>query len=279
MLHANTRRCSSRYAIAFCGSLLGVGLAGNGSRVVAQQTETVGLEEITVTAQRREERLQDIPISITAFGAAAIAKLGVANVEQLANFAPNVRFDFTAPVSGASDASEIFIRGVGQADFALTTEAGVGTYVDGVYMSRSIGGVLDALDIDRMEVLRGPQGTLFGRNTIGGAINIISAQPTNDFGGSAELELGSFNRRNLRGTVNVPLSDILKVRITASSKEEDGYVHSILIPQNPATSPVPPGQSIPGPGSQIDYGNVNRQSARLLATLTPTPTFSATLAV
>src|SRR5713226_10551943 len=126
------------------------------------------LEEITVTAQRREARLQDTPISITAFTASAIDKLGVTNVEQLANFAPNVRFDFTAPVSGASDAAGVFIRGVGQADFALTTEAGVGTYVDGVYMSRSIGGVLDVLDIDRMEILRGPQGTLFGRNTIGG---------------------------------------------------------------------------------------------------------------
>src|SRR3981189_422006 len=98
MLHANTRRCSAPYAIGFCGRVRGgVGLAGNAGRVLAQQTETVGLEEITVTAQRREERLQDIPISITAFGAAAIAKLGASNVEQLANFAPNVRFDFTAP--------------------------------------------------------------------------------------------------------------------------------------------------------------------------------------
>src|SRR5258708_36047938 len=154
MLHAKTRHFSP-YTIAFWGSLLGAGLAGNDGRALAQQTETVGLEEITVTAQRREERLQDIPISITAFGSAAIAKLGASNVEQLANFAPNVRFDFTAPVSGASDASEIFIRGVGQADFALTTEAGVGTYVDGVYMSRSIGGVLAVLAIHRLEILLG----------------------------------------------------------------------------------------------------------------------------
>ncbi len=161
------------------------------------------VEEITVTAQRREARLQDTPISITAFTASAIDKLGVTNVEQLANLAPNVRFDFTAPVSGASDAAGVFIRGVGQADFALTTEAGVGTYVDGVYMSRSIGGVLDVLDIDRMEILRGPQGTLFGRNTIGGVINIVSAKPTDEFGGAGELELGSFSRRYLRGTLNI----------------------------------------------------------------------------
>src|ERR1700730_17407030 len=112
MLHASTRHYSSLCAIAFCCSALGVDLAGNAGRVVAQQTETVGLEEITVTAQRREERLQDIPISITAFGAAAIAKLGASNVEQLANSAPNVSSDSRAPVSAASDPSEIFIGGV-----------------------------------------------------------------------------------------------------------------------------------------------------------------------
>jgi len=223
-----------------------------------------GLEEITVTAQRRAERLQDTPIAITAFTAANIERLGATNVEQLANFAPNVRFDFTAPVSGASDAAGIFIRGVGQADFALTTEAGVGTYVDGVYMSRSIGGVLDVLDIDRTEILRGPQGTLFGRNTIGGAINIISAKPTDEFGGSAQMELGSFDRRYLRGTLNIPVSDSIKLRLTASSKEEDGYVHSVLTPEATAASTIAPGLS--GSGSSIDYGNENRQAARLVAT-------------
>jgi len=237
------------------------------------------LEEITVTAQRREARLQDTPISITAFTASAIDKLGVTNVEQLANLAPNVRFDFTAPVSGASDAAGVFIRGVGQADFALTTEAGVGTYVDGVYMSRSIGGVLDVLDIDRMEILRGPQGTLFGRNTIGGVINIVSAKPTDEFGGAGELELGSFSRRYLRGTLNIPVSDSLKIRLTASSKEEDGYVHSRLVPQSPATSPVPPGSNLPGSGSQIDYGNENRQAVRLIATYDPHNNFTADFSV
>lgn len=219
---------------------------------------TAALEEVTVTAQRREERLQDTPIAVTAFTAAAIDRLGVSNVQQLAEFVPNVRFDFTAPISGASDAAGVFIRGIGQSDFALTTEAGVGTYVDGVYMSRSLGGVLDVLDIERMEVLRGPQGTLFGRNTIGGAINIVSAKPSDDFSGSAELQLGSFSRVYLRGTVNLPVSESLKVRITASSKQRDGYVGSIL-------------------GSQIDYGNEDRQAARLVALYDPRTDFTAEL--
>jgi iron complex outermembrane receptor protein len=263
----------------FAVACLDHGAGAMGQDAGGASEPSAALEEITVTAQRRAERLQDTPISITAYTAAAIEALGATNIEQLANFAPNVRFDFTAPVSGASDAAGIFIRGVGQADFALTTEAGVGTYVDGVYMSRSVGGVLDVLDIDRMEILRGPQGTLFGRNTIGGAINIVSAKPSAEFGGSGELELGSSNRRDLRGVLNIPVSDSLRLRLTASSKEEDGYVHSSLIPQSPATSPVPVGTDLPGSGSRVDYGNVNRQAARLIAAYDPHSNFTAELAV
>jgi iron complex outermembrane receptor protein len=236
---------------------------------------TVALEEVTVTAQRREERLQDTPIAVTAFTSTAIERLGVSNVQQLAEFVPNVRFDFTAPISGASNAAGVFIRGIGQSDFALTTEAGVGTYVDGVYMSRSLGGVLDVLDIERMEVLRGPQGTLFGRNTIGGAISIVSAKPSDEFSGSSELQLGSSNRLYLRGTVNLPLTDTLKVRITASSKQRDGYVHSILVPAAAGSSQVPRGSAIPGGGSQIDYGNEDRQAARLVALYDPHTSLTA----
>ena len=237
--------------------------------------EGAALEEITVTAQRREERLQDTPIAVSAFSAAAINRLGVDNVAQLAERVPNVRFDFTAPISGASNAAGVFIRGIGQSDFALTTEAGVGTYVDGVYMSRSLGGVLDVLDIERMEVLRGPQGTLFGRNTIGGAISITSAKPTDEFSGSSEVQLGSFNRLYLRGMVNLPLSDSLKVRLTASSKERDGYVRSLLAPSSIASSQVPRGTEIPGSGSQIDYGNENRQAVRLVAVFDPHTSITA----
>jgi iron complex outermembrane recepter protein len=237
------------------------------------------LEEITVTAQRREERLQDTPIAVTAFSAAAITRLGVTNIAELAERAPNVHFDFTAPISGASNAAGVFIRGIGQSDFALTTEAGVGTYVDGVYMSRSLGGVLDVLDIERMEVLRGPQGTLFGRNTIGGAISITSAKPTDQFSGESELQLGSFSRFYLRGTLNLPVSDSLSVRLTASSKARDGYVRGLLAPSSADSSKVPRGAEIPGSGSQIDYGNEDRQAARLVALFDPHGIFTANFSV
>jgi iron complex outermembrane receptor protein len=246
---------------------LAIGAAGAitaPAHVHAADAAEAMLEEVTVTAQRRAERLQDTPISISAFTSAAIDRLGVTNVGELAQFAPNVRFDFTAPISGASNAAGVFIRGIGQSDFALTTEAGVGTYVDGVYMSRSLGGVLDVLDVERMEVLRGPQGTLFGRNTIGGAINIVSAKPAAEFGGTVEASIGSFNRRHLRASVNLPVSDSLRLRLTASSKERDGYVKALLSANSFGTPGVPRGADLPGSGSAVDFGNENRQAMRLL---------------
>lgn len=274
--HTSRHQILSVGVMSLLSTCLSQGATAQGGEPAGDTTNTTSLEEITITAERRTERLEDTPISITAFTSAAIERVGANDIEHLANMTPNVRFDFTAPISGASDAAGIFIRGVGQADFALTTEAGVGTYVDGVYVSRSVGGVLDALDIDRMEILRGPQGTLFGRNTIGGAINITSVKPTDQFEGTGSVELGSFDRRYLRGAVNIPINDILKIRVTASSKEEDGYVHSIVTPQFTATS-LPPGQALPGATSPIDYGNQNRQAARMVALLTPSDQFTATL--
>ena len=274
-------RCSLLGPAGRLALLAGIAAAGNCGVVCADSSAApegqVVLEEITVTAQKREERLQETPISISAFNRAAIEKLGVNNLRELSEHAPNVRFDFTAPISGASNAAGIFIRGIGQSDFALTTEAGVGTYVDGVYMSRSIGGVLDVLDVERMEILRGPQGTLFGRNTIGGAINIVTAIPEATFGGTASLAVGSDNRLYMRGSVNLPISDTLRVRIAASSKQLDGYVKGILGIDNTASSPVPQGQRLPGSGSPVDYGNENRQAARLVAAYDPGSVFRATL--
>jgi iron complex outermembrane receptor protein len=252
-----------------------VGLAIPGA-AIGQET-SVGLEEIVVTAQKREESLQDTPISITAFTASGMEKLGVTNIQELGAFTPNVTFDFTSPISGASNAASIFIRGIGQSDFALTTEAGVGTYVDGIYMSRSVGGVLDVLDIERIEVLRGPQGTLFGRNTIGGAINITTMAPGPDFGGHAEVSVGDNSRVHLRTSVNIPISESLFVRLSASSKDRDGFVKGLL---GPDLRSVPPGdKAIPGGGitSQTDLGNENRSAVRGTFLWEASPTFSATL--
>ncbi len=194
---------------------------------LADEKDTLVLEEITVTAQKRSENLQETPIAISAFSGSKIEKMGYSNISQLANATPNMVFDATSPVSGVSSGAVVFIRGVGQTDFSLATDPGVGTYIDGVYSSRSIGGVLDVLDVERIEILRGPQGTLFGRNTIGGAISIISKKPAEEFTGNGEITVGSGNRRDIRLSVDVPISEKLLTRVAFSSKNRDGYVRGL----------------------------------------------------
>jgi iron complex outermembrane receptor protein len=226
------------------------------------------LEEIVVTAQKREQSLQDTSIAITAFTDATIARTGVGNIADLAEKAPNVTFKFTAPISGASNAATVFIRGIGQSDFALTTDPGVGTYVDGVYVSRSVGGVLDVLDLKRVEILRGPQGTLFGRNSIGGAISLITKTPSfDDTGGNFQVTGGSRNQLYLRGSLNVPLADTLAVRIAASSKNRDGYVNTAFSPSSPYYA-----------HALTNLGNEDRQAVRADILWKPLAQFDVNLA-
>lgn len=216
-----------------CFGYVLLGVAGGGFAWAeagsAQVEETAVIEEITVTAQRREENLQDSPIAITAFTEASLAERLITNIAKLADFTPNVMFDTTAPISGLSNGAAVFIRGVGQLDFGLTTDPGVGTYIDGVYSSRSVGGVLDVLDIERIEILRGSQGTLFGRNTIGGAINITTKRPAEAFGGMAEVTVGEFDRRDFKGSIDLPVAERFRAKFALSSKNRDGFVKRVSV--------------------------------------------------
>ena len=187
------------------------------------------IEEIVVTAQKREENLQDTPIAITAFTEEALEGRMINDISKLADFTPNVIFDTTAPISGLSNGAAVFIRGVGQLDFGLTTDPGVGTYIDGVYSSRAVGGVLDVVDIERIEILRGSQGTLFGRNTIGGAINITTKRPAKEFGGMVEATFGEFERTDFKGSLDVPVTDRFGAKFAISSKNRNGFVDRIAV--------------------------------------------------
>jgi len=205
--------------------LIGSAVAFSGTGpAFAQSSGAFVIEEVVVTAQKREESLQDTPIAITAFTSDALADKGVNDISEIANFTPNLVFDTTSPIGGVSSGAAVFIRGIGNTDFSLTTDPGVGTYVDGVYVSRSVGGVLDVLDVERIEVLRGPQGTLFGRNTIGGAINIVSRQPADEFEAAIEGTVGNEGRVNVRASIDVPFSDEFKTSFSVSSKNRDGFV-------------------------------------------------------
>src|SRR3990170_366663 len=168
----------------------------------SEALEGLGLEEITVTARRREENLQDTPVAVTAFTGEALEMRAASSVDAVSQFVPNVQFDGAAALSGGAYNATVFIRGIGQNDFAIFSDPGVAMYLDGVYLGRSIGGIMDAVDLQRIEILRGPQGTLFGRNTIGGAVNIVSKQPTDELEGEVSVTGGSFDRFDVKGVVN-----------------------------------------------------------------------------
>ena len=184
-------------------------------------------QDIIVTAQRRAQRLQDVPIAVSAFTAQALQERAVSDVAGLSNISPNVTLDGGTPFSASSQVLSAYIRGIGANDFAFNLDPGVGIYVDGVYLARTVGANQDLLDVERIEVLRGPQGTLFGRNTIGGAINIVTHTPGDHFRMQGDVTTGSFNRVRVRGTVDVPLAPGLSMSLSGSFQDRDGYVRHV----------------------------------------------------
>src|ERR1700733_8374937 len=181
------------------------------------------LEEITVTARYRTENLQETPIAITAISGEETEQRGFNNVVDITKSAPNVTLQQSG--SNGGKAAVAFIRGVGQSDFTLSFEPGVGFYLDDVYFGTIFGAMFDLGDIDRVEVLRGPQGTLFGKNSEGGAVRIFSTQPKGDNSGYLELGYGSYNRSMLKGAYDFSIiPDTLTMRISGGVNTVDGYV-------------------------------------------------------
>ena len=182
------------------------------------------VDEIVVTAQKKQESIQEVPISVVAVTGEALLKTGAPNLASVAELAPNVVIDDAVTLGGSSASTSIYIRGVGQSDFLTTTDPGVGLYLDGVYISRSVGSLLDVADVERVEVLRGPQGTLYGKNTIGGAINVVTSQPADEFAALGRVTFGTDNRQDILARVDLPLSDVITSQVTIGSLKQDGYV-------------------------------------------------------
>ena len=184
------------------------------------------IEELVVTARRREEGLQDAPLAVSAFTQETLDYRGVTQLDQIARFVPGLTLENNPSFGGAANSAAIYLRGVGQKEFLPTTEPGVGLYVDGVYVARSVGAILDIVDVDRLEVLRGPQGTLFGRNTIGGAISIntVKPDPGGDADGDISVAAGTDNLVRLKAAIHLPLSEQLATRLTIASMAQDGFV-------------------------------------------------------
>jgi iron complex outermembrane receptor protein len=198
-------------------------IAGAGSAWAdSASTSENQLEEVVVTAQFRQEKLQTTPIAITAITAAGLEERGIENVTEIGAFVPNAVIQPLGAGWGATMAA--FIRGVGLGDNILSFEPGVPIYVDDVYVGRPQGAMFDLLDLERVEVLRGPQGTLFGKNAIGGTVRLISKKPDGSGGGSLSVTAGNYHRLEARGSANFTLvDDRVFARLSFSSKKADGW--------------------------------------------------------
>ncbi len=265
----------------------------------AQASQPGTVEEVVVTAQKTSQNIQNVPIAITAVTAQALQQKGITDVAKLSNIAPNVSLDAGTPFSGSDVVLSAYIRGIGQDDFAFNLDPGVGVYVDGVYLARSVGANTSMLDVDRVEILKGPQGTLFGRNTIGGAISIVTRDPGHDFMFRGEITTGQFSRLDVKATADIPINDKLLTSLTFSEERRNGWQHVIPFPSPVAGSSgifdcdtmLAAGTACPvvydattqypaaGYRTSDRPGGINKWSGRFKAVALLSDTFKATLAL
>src|SRR5882757_6168608 len=218
MLSAGVNRFGGRVMFG----ILVAGSAVSGPVLAADESE-FKLEEIVVTAQRREESLQTTPIAVTALTAADLQQQNVTTLADVSRLAPNLSISAAGYTAATNALPVIYIRAVGQQDPSIYSDPGVPVYVDGVYVARSAGGAIDLPDIARVEVLRGPQGTLFGKNAVGGAVNITTTNPGATPGGSFSVSGGSYSMREFRTYLNFGSSETFGVGLALNSHNQDGY--------------------------------------------------------
>ena len=200
--------------------LAAAALTAAATATAQDQNASGGLEEITVTAQRREQSLQDVPIAITAFTADQLEQRQVFNTYDLVRNIPNLTGNANV---GVGTSSSLYIRGIGNGESIATFDLPVGTYVDDVYVARQNHNNFSLFDVERIEVLRGPQGTLFGRNTTGGAINVVMKKPGEELKGFVEAGIGRFGLWTARTSIDLPISDRLLTKFSAYRIKDDGY--------------------------------------------------------
>lgn len=239
-------------------SALGALLLTNPS-LHAQQK--VDIEEIIVTAEHREASLQDTEISMTAFSADAIDELGISNGLDLFGQAPNVNVQ---PYQGGRSGLSFSIRGIVNAETLITFDPGVSVYIDNVLIAKNVGSQLDVAELERIEILRGPQGTLYGRNTMGGAVNYITRKPVDAFEAKVKTTVGDYGRWDVRGMANLPLlgsdnaAGELNLRVSAATINRDGIQENDLN----------------GPGITDEFGTMDRQVGLVQLQLRPTDKLS-----
>jgi iron complex outermembrane receptor protein len=231
---------------------------GLSAPVVADEHEDSRFEEITVTATKREESIYEVPVAVSAFQGDTLAAQGITTINDIGKFVPNM--NITSFSAGHVSSVNPFIRGIGLQDHLITTDPGVSVYVDGVYLGRQVGQNWSLSNIERVEVLRGPQGTLYGRNSIGGAINIITKTPGEDPGAKIGIEVGSRGRLNGDFYADTELSDNTALSFTGGFKNRDGL-----------------GDFVNLPNAGVEVGEMQEVYARLALRYAPSDDFSLTI--
>jgi iron complex outermembrane recepter protein len=186
------------------------------------------IESVIVTARRRAESLQDTPVAVTALSAAALERQQIVGTVDLDKIAPNLQFHSYGTLTGNNSAAQVFIRGIGQSDATPAVDPGVGVYIDDVYMGRAVGAAMEFRDIANVQILRGPQGTLFGRNTIGGAVLLTTNEPGTDAGNSVRIGVGNDDLREAYGAFDLPLGGDWSARVALGMRQRDGYVTRVF---------------------------------------------------
>ncbi|KGM55665.1 TonB-dependent receptor [Lysobacter daejeonensis GH1-9] len=219
-------------SLAIASALLAPAAWAQESAPTGQESaQATTLDKITVTSRKREETLQEVPIAVTAFTADALDRMAVEDLSDLDALVPNLT---VYAARGSSSTVTAYIRGIGQSDPLWGVDPGVGIYLDDVYIARPQGALLDVFDVQRVEVLRGPQGTLYGKNTIGGAIKYISRGLPTDFEGNASVTIGNYNQLDVKAAVGGPIGGAdsgLRGRIAVASLNRDGFGQNVVTDQ------------------------------------------------
>ncbi len=220
-----------KLAVIICAAPLGALGVAPVALAQAQEDDDSVFDTIIVTAQKREQSIYDVPVAISAFTPETMERQGIVDLTDIGKFVPNL--NITGFSAGHTSSQNPFIRGIGLQDHLITTEPGVGVYIDGVYLGRQVGQNWSLANIERVEVLRGPQGTLYGRNSIGGAINIITRKPGDKPGGKVSLTAGSRGRLSGDAYADMPLSDEFAMSFSVAYQRRDGLGDFLLI-EDPA---------------------------------------------
>lgn len=194
--------------------------ASSGTAYAQEAQDDVGIADIVVTAQKREQNLQDVGVSVTALGSDDLVSHGITNAKDIAQVAVGVNFD---SISGGSVNANLAVRGVSQSDFAAIQESPNSIYIDEVYLSSPSAAAFTLYDLERVEVLRGPQGTLFGRASSGGLANFITNKPSDSFEGYIDIGYGSYDSAHFEGAISGPLSDTVRARLSGRAERADGW--------------------------------------------------------